>query len=109
MITQEDQRIFDRFTVRLPVKFKHSEEDFGTEVFLRDASAEGVKVTSRQRLFPNDIIFLMIKLPDAEHPLTLSGRVMWVQPKESNQWDAGLRFHKISLMSMQKLYKFAVG
>ena len=109
MTIQEDQRIFDRFTVRLPVKFVHSEKDFGSAVFLRDASAEGVKVTSQERLFPNDMVSLAIKLPDMDNPLILKTKVVWVESKEFDQWDVGLKFHRISFMNIQKLYKFAVG
>ena len=50
----EDVRMFERFSARFPVKFKHSRNDFGTEVFLRDASAEGVKVTTKEKMFIKD-------------------------------------------------------
>jgi len=104
----EDHRVFERFTARFPAKFEYSQNDFGTDVFLRDASAEGVKVTTKQKLFLNDSISIMIKLPDGENPLMLNGRVVWVHSKAPNVWEVGLRFHKIKLLKIHRLYKFVM-
>lgn len=72
-----ERRIFDRFQFRFPTKFKDSRADFGNDVYLRDASANGVNILTRDRLFINDRIALEVELPDGNDPLVLSGRVMW--------------------------------
>jgi hypothetical protein len=73
MIAQEedllkDKRLFQRFPARFPVKFKHSRDEFGTEVFLRDASAQGVRFTSKKRMFLHDSVSLLMTLPDEKSP-----------------------------------------
>ncbi|MFA5088065.1 MAG: PilZ domain-containing protein [Candidatus Omnitrophota bacterium] len=104
---KDEQRLFQRFSARFPVKIKDSRDEFGTKMFLRDASAEGVKVTSRERMFINDKISLSVKLPDGNEPLNINGRVVWIKSKEPNiLWDVGLKFHQVSLMSMQRLFQF---
>jgi len=102
--TADDKRIFDRFSARFPVKFRHSREDFGTEVFLRDASAEGVMFTTKERLFLHDSVSLEVKLPDGAEPMLLNGRVVWVKEKDPQLWDVGLRFHKVQLMRMRRIF-----
>jgi len=107
MENPEDQRLFQRFTARFPAKLKDSVEDFGTKVFLRDASADGIKLASRQKVFLNDSLSLAVKLPDGHEPLVLNGKVVWVRTKEPNtMWEMGLQFHKVDLMNVQRLFKF---
>jgi hypothetical protein len=103
---REERRIFERFPARFPVRFRHLPQDFGTNVFLRDASAQGVHITSRCRLYIHDSISLEIKLPDDSLPLVLNAQVVWIRPKYPTVWDVGLEFHKIDLMLIQRMYRF---
>ena len=106
-VREDDKRVFERFSARFPVKFKDTRDDFGSNVFLRDASAEGAKVSTQERLFINDYVSLDVKLPDGHDPLTLNGQVVWIKTIEPNLlWDIGVRFHKIDFMNIQRLYKF---
>ena len=50
-MTEKDKRLFDRFHARFPVKFRYSREDYGSDVFLRDASAQGARFTTTKRMF----------------------------------------------------------
>ncbi|MCK5214882.1 MAG: PilZ domain-containing protein [Candidatus Omnitrophica bacterium] len=106
MSARLDNRLFERFHARFPVKYKHSRQNFGEDVFLRDASATGVKLTSKTRLFLHDSISLDIQLPDGQSPLTLNGRVVWIKSKSPNLWDVGMEFHKVRFMDTQRMYKF---
>lgn len=103
------QRLFERFSARYPIKFKHSRKDYGTNVFLQDASAKGVKITSKERLFLNDSVSLNVKLPDSVNPLILNGRVVWTQHKGPSLWDVGVEFHKVNLMKLQRMFRLVEG
>jgi len=104
---EKDQRLFERFSARFPAKIKDSRDDFGTKVFLRDASALGFKLTTREKMFVNDNVTLEIKMPDGNDPLQLSGQVQWIKTKEPNMlWDLGFKFHKVNLMNVHRLFKF---
>ena len=105
-MANDDRRAFERFNARFPVKLKDTRDDFGTNVFLRDASAEGARVASRERMFLNDYISITVKLPDGFEPLTLNGRVTCIKTVEPNTlWDIGVKFHKVELMKLQRLYR----
>lgn len=103
---QIEHRLFERFSARFPVKFQHTRSDYGTDVFLRDASARGVKISTKERVFLNDSVSLQVKLPDGSEPVTLNGRVVWLQSKSPTFWEAGVELHKINLMEMQRIFKF---
>ncbi len=106
---QEDRRVFDRVVARFPAKVKDSQENFGINLNLRDASAWGAKVTSKERYFLNDSLSIEVSLPDGMFPFNLRGQVIWAKPKEDNTWDLGIRFHDIRLLFMSRLYSHAVG
>ena len=102
----DDRRVFDRFVARFPVKFKDSRNDFGSNVFLRDMSAEGVKIVTKERMLLNDKINLLIELPDGRDPLQLSGNIVWIREANPNTRDAGLKFDKIDFMATQRIFKY---
>jgi hypothetical protein len=103
--TIEERRTFERFSARFPVKFKDAREDYGTDVFLRDASAEGVRILSKERFFLDDQLALEVELPDGGEPMVLSGRVKWVKLLNLSLWDIGIQFPQVNLLKMQRLFK----
>lgn len=106
-MNDNEKRVFERFSARFPVKFKDTRDEYGSTVFMRDASAAGVRLTTKEKFFVNDYVTLDVKLPDGADPLILNGQVAWIKTLEPNQmWDIGLRFHRIDLMKVQRLYKF---
>ena len=108
MVLSQDKRVYQRFQARFPVKFKDARNDYGSDVFLRDASAEGAKILAKEPLYINDNVSLNILLPDGHEPMTINGRVRWKKTVEPEQlWDYGLQFHKVDLMKIQRLFRFS--
>ncbi len=105
---QDDRRMFARFSARFPAKFKDARADYGSVIGLRDASAGGVKIFSRERLYLNDTVTIEVRLPDTQAPLNIKGQVVWSKKNEPSLWEFGLQCHTISLVSMSRLYKFVV-
>jgi hypothetical protein len=103
----EERRIFDRFSARFPAKFKDSRNDYGTEVFLRDASAGGARLITKDRSYINDSLSLLVELPDGQGPLNLNGYVVWAKPQDV-MWEIGITFHRIELLKLHRLFKFAL-
>lgn len=102
-----ERRIYDRFSARFPAKFKDTRGDFGRDVFLRDASASGANIVTRERMFFNDLVSLEIELPDGQAPLVLSGRVVWSKPTSTAMWDIGLQFNEVNFMKMHRIFKYS--
>ena len=103
--TTGERRIFERFSARFPVKFKDAREDYGTEVFLRDASAQGARIVTKERFFLDDQVSLEVELPDGGDPMVLSGRVVWTKPFNTSLWDLGVEFTKVNFLKMKRLFK----
>ena len=104
---KNEKRIFERFSARFPARYKDSRNSFGTDLFLRDASAQGAKISTKERLYLNDNISLEVELSDGNPPMQIKGQVVWAKKSNSKMWDAGLKFHNISLMNMSRLYMLA--
>ena len=104
----EERRIFDRFPARFPAKFKDTRGDFGQDVFLRDVSAAGANILTKDRMFFNDHVDLEVELPDGQAPLSLSGRVMWSKPTNSLMWDIGLQFDQVNFMKVHRIFKHSL-
>ena len=105
--TTGERRIFERFSARFPIKFKDGREDYGTEVFLRDACAQGIRILTKERFFLDDQLSLEVELPDGGDPMILSGRVAWVKLLNLSLWDLGVQFTEVNFLKMQRLFKLA--
>ena len=103
---ESERRLFDRFSARFPTKFKDSRNDYGIDVFLRDASASGARFMTKERFFLEDNISLEVKLPDGGEPLIISGKVKWIKFMNVTTWDIGLQFPDIDFMKVRRLFKF---
>ena len=101
-----DNRVFERVTARFPTKFKDSRHDYGTTVFLRDISADGMRIASKERLLLDDKVDVQINLPDDQGPVSLNGRVVWLRENESRSYEAGLKFDAVNLMATRRIFRF---
>ncbi len=104
----DERRLFERFSARFPTKFKDSRSDFGTDVFLRDASASGVRIITTERMFLDDPVAIEVEVPDGGAPMVISGKVAWSRPANASMWDIGLQFPQINFMQVQRLFKFTL-
>jgi len=104
---RDERRLFERFSAKFPTKFKDTSDDFGVDVFMRDFSASGARMHTRERFFIDDMLSVELELPDGHAPLHLNGRVKWIKPQSPSLWDVGIEFHKVHLMKLHRLVKYA--
>lgn len=100
-----DKRTFQRFDARYPARLKDTRKDYGDDIILRNASAQGVRLKCRERQYLNDHLALEVELPDGRMPMVLKGRVVWVKKECENEWDIGMEFHHIDLFGLARIYK----
>lgn len=103
-----ERRIFERFSARFPAKFKDARDDYSTDVFLRDASASGVNIVTRERMSIDDPVALEVEVPDGGSPMVLRGKVVWTKPANAAMWEVGLRFPEVNFIKMSRLFKFSL-
>ncbi|MBF0331615.1 MAG: PilZ domain-containing protein [Candidatus Omnitrophica bacterium] len=107
MDSSDDRRLFERYSAKLPTKFKNSPDDYGDDVALRDFSASGVRLHTRERFFIDDVISIEVELPDGMAPVPLNGRICWSRAEAPSFWEVGMEFHKVNLFKLHRLVKFA--
>ena len=103
----DERRTFHRFSAKFPTKFKHLSKDYGVDVSLRDFSATGACVYTKDRFLIDDMLSMQVELPDGKEPLPINGRVRWIKEQAPSLWEVGLEFHKVQLMKMHRLVKYA--
>lgn len=103
-----ERRIFERLDARFPTRFRDTAADFGTDVFLKDVSGTGVRITTRQRMFIEDVVSLEVQMPDGLDPVVLNGRVRWIHGVMNGVWEVGVEFHKIDFLRMHRLVHYAL-
>jgi Tfp pilus assembly protein PilZ len=100
-----DRRIFERFSARFPAKLQHTRDDYGANMYLRDASGMGVRISTKEQLYIHDSVTLEVELASGNPPMIIKGEVVWIRNKAPQLWDVGIQFHKIDFMSMWRLYE----
>lgn len=100
-----ERRIFERVALRFPAKFNHLFDAFGDRVYVMNLSAQGANLLSNEPLYKNQNVTLQVQLPGVA-PMEISGHVMWIKPK-ADLCEAGIKFHKIDLVGISRLYKYA--
>lgn len=99
--------MFERFSAKFPTRFKDTSDDFGVDVSMRDFSASGARLHTRERFFIDDMLSIELELPDGHDPLQLNGRVRWIKTQTPSLWEVGMEFHKVHLMKLHRLVKYA--
>jgi Tfp pilus assembly protein PilZ len=105
--SRSERRLFERFSAKFPTKFKDAADDFGVDVFMRDFSASGACLHTRERFFIDDALSVELELPDGHDPLVLNGRVKWIKAQSPSLYEVGMEFHKVHLMKLHRLVKYA--
>lgn len=103
-----ERRLFERMSARFPTRFHDSSADYGMDVFLKDVSASGVKVTTREKFFLNDIVSLDVEVPDGQAPVRLDGYVCWIRESSPGLYEVGVEFHKVNFIRIHRLTRYAL-
>jgi Tfp pilus assembly protein PilZ len=101
-----ERRVFERFEAKHPVRLNSREDPFSADVYLRDISAGGVKIITKQKLNPDNEVEFWVDVPDSHGPIHFSGSVVWTKNVGRNVWDAGIRFKYIRLLDCRRLLNF---
>lgn len=93
-----ERRIFERIEAKFPLRLNLEEAPFNSETYLRDFSASGMKIITKQRLAADKDIDFWVDVPDGHSPIHFYGRVVWLKNVGRYVWDAGIRFKHVRLM-----------
>jgi len=98
----EDRRVFERFAVKLPVRFVKSGSEVQEEALTYNISAKGVGMTVKEEISQDSDLEIWLDIPDQAGPLYARGKVAWVKEDEANEYKAGINFEKADLMGVSR-------
>ncbi|MBN2097140.1 MAG: PilZ domain-containing protein [Candidatus Omnitrophica bacterium] len=101
--TEIERRQCERLLVRCPVKFKARSEGKVIEGSSKDFSDGGVGIFTRKRLKADTRLEMQIKLFPELKPLSIAGKVVWVDKQRPGLWRAGVSFDELAFIKVMKL------
>lgn len=101
----KDRRIFERFSVKLPVRFLGANSDKEKEAQTSDISAKGIGLVANEELLPNTVLEIWLHIPDKGQPLYARGKVVWSETISADDHRAGINLEKANLMGMSRILR----
>ena len=101
----EDRRVFQRFSIRFPLRFldmKNSREGNGESL---DISAKGIGLITNMALQPKAPLEIWLSIPDRGEPLYTRGEVVWSKPESAAEYRVGVNLEKADLMSLSRILR----
>lgn len=100
-----DKRLYERFRVEMPVRFKDYSGQDWQEAVSYDISARGIRLALiKQEIKPQDSLILSLELPGEEGNILCNCRVVWVKPQAQDEREAGLEFNEIRLLNLWRIF-----
>jgi hypothetical protein len=103
----KDQRIFERFRARLPLRFIDLKGNKEGQAEVRDISAKGLGILAKNELPPQTPLEMWLDIPDRGEPFYTRGEVVWSKLSEPGQWRVGVNLEKADLMGMSRILRTA--
>jgi c-di-GMP-binding flagellar brake protein YcgR len=101
----EDRRIFQRFSVKLPLRCLNlnSGKEFAAQT--NDISANGIGLVTEENLPAESPLEMWLAIPDKCQPLYARAEVVWSNMMETNKYRVGVRLEKTDLMGLSRVLR----
>ena len=100
-----DRRIFERFNVRLPLRYLGIGSGPEGEAQTLDVSAKGMGLFVKQAMPLHTALELWLNIPDKGEPLYARGEVVWSKPAAEGGHRLGISLEKANLMGMGRVLR----
>ncbi|MFA5320008.1 MAG: PilZ domain-containing protein [Candidatus Omnitrophota bacterium] len=101
----EDQRLFERIPVTLPVKYTDLDSCLSGEAVLSDISAYGLGMVTGVDLQLSTRLEIWLKVPDQGQPVYTRGKVVWSSIAGMNSHRMGVSLERTEFMSLSRLMR----
>jgi len=101
----EDNRIFERFSARFPLRFIDLRDNREGIAEVRDVSAKGVGMVTEEQLLPNTALEMWLQIPDKGEPLYARGQVVWSKPQGINAYRTGINLERADMMGLSRVLR----
>ncbi len=104
-VTFEDKRIFERISVKLPLRFLGGGSGSECAAETCDVSAKGIGLVTKQAPALRTGLELWLDIPDKGEPLYTRGEVVWSKPAAAGGHRLGVSLEKADLMGMGRVLR----
>lgn len=101
----DDRRIFQRFSIRFPVKLLDLSSGKEALAETSDISAKGIGVWSGEDFAANTPMEAWLKIPDKGEPLYTRGTVVWSRPDPQGEYRLGIDLERADLMGLSRILR----
>jgi c-di-GMP-binding flagellar brake protein YcgR len=100
-----DKRVFERFSVKLPLRClsRNSSREFPAQT--NDISANGIGLVTEENLSAQTPLEMWLAIPDKGQPLYTRAEVIWSNMLETNKYRVGVRLEKADLMGLSRVLR----
>lgn len=101
----KDKRRFERFKIKLNVKFIDLNKNKAGEAFTHDFCAEGIGLITQEELSPKTPVELWLYIRNHHDPLYLKGEVVWSKPIDFNTYRVGINLEQTELIGLSRIFR----
>ncbi len=99
----QERRIFERFNVEIPVKFRSLDSNIeGSGKIINISAGGGGMIVTTKYLLPGTPLEMQLFIPDDKNPLDANGKVIWLKIMEPTVFLAGVQFDKVDFMGIAR-------
>lgn len=103
--TPAEQRMFSRFRVQFPVRYRNLNIGRRGEGVCTDIGAGGVSIEMNQNFEPRTPLEMWLDIADGFEPINLKGRVVWSRRYGSESNKTGVVFDCPRLIAFSRVLK----
>ena len=103
--TSSEQRMFSRFRVNFPIRFRNLNVGRRGEGLCTDIGAGGVSMELHQDIEPRTPVEMWLDIADGFEPINLRGRVVWSRKYGSESNRTGVVFDCPRLIAFSRVLK----
>jgi len=97
----QERRMFQRFNIEIPVKFRSLSNNIeGSGKLINISAGGGGTIVTIKYLLPGTPLEMQILIPDDKAPLNANAKVIWLKAMEPTLFLAGVQFDKVDFMGI---------
>lgn len=101
----QDRRVFDRFSIKFPLRFLNPRSGGEALVQARDISAKGIGFEADEELAGRTFLEMWLAVPDKGEPLYMRGEVVWSEKLAPQRCKVGVNLERANLMGLARVLR----
>jgi len=99
----QERRMFQRFNIEIPVKFRSLSNNIeGSGKIINISAGGGGMIVTIKYLLPGTPLEMQILIPDNNASLNANAKVIWLKAMEPTLFLAGVQFDKVDFMGIAR-------